>query len=91
MNMNKDSIRARTSQVLLCQRYRNLIQHLQSDLACDTMLFSTMTTRGTVLVIPFNHVSKANLVWQAAASHAQAALLSAIPYRQEFDGSPHTK
>ena len=34
-----------------------------------------MTKCGTV--IPFNYVSKANLVWQAAASQAQVALLPA--------------
>lgn len=41
-----------------------------------------MTKCGTV--IPFNYVSKANLVWQAAASQAQVALLPAISYWQEF-------
>lgn len=47
------------------------------------MLFSTMTKRGTV--IPFNYVSKANLVWQADASQAQVSLLAAIPYRLQWD------
>ena len=65
-----------------CQRYRNNTLHFQSDMACDVMLFSTMTKRGTV--IPFNYVSKAHLVWQAAASQAQVALLPAISYRQEW-------
>ena len=65
-----------------CGRFHNTSLHFQSDMGCDTTLFSTMTKRGTVM--PFNYVSKANLVWQAAASQAQVALLRNIPYRLEW-------
>lgn len=66
-----------------CGRYRSNTPNFRSSVGCETMLFSTMKKRGTV--IPFNYVSKASLVWQAAASQAQAALLAAIPYRLQWD------
>lgn len=81
---NLNTLRYHTCQNLTatCQNYRPNTSNFQAGLACETMLSETMTPRGTV--IPFNYVTQPSIVWQAAASQAQTALLQALPYRQEF-------
>lgn len=87
--VNLNGLRYHTCQNLTatCQYYRPNTSNFQSELACETMLSETMTPRGTV--IPFNYVTQPSIVWQAAASQAQTALLQALPYRQEFYTLPY--
>lgn len=59
-----------------CQRRRSLdnLGHDQIATACQLMLRATTSRQGTLVTLPY--LSKPSTVWQAAANHAQDAIIS---------------